>query len=119
MGFVNRVGTSQFIAYVERDADAIANDLVFAGDPRQDDFDIWLDIMNFSPWIAKTRHNFVANYLYLDGHVVSLNWQPSDLTSPVAIGLYPDSMGDPIAPIRYSVQGFYATETSPDPWAEP
>jgi prepilin-type processing-associated H-X9-DG protein/prepilin-type N-terminal cleavage/methylation domain-containing protein len=119
MGFVNRVGTSQLISYVERDADAIQNDLVCAGDPRQDDFDIWLDIANFSPWIARTRHSGVANYLYLDGHVTPLDWQPSDLTSPVAIGLFPDSSGQPIPSVRYSVQGFYATETSPDPWGGP
>jgi prepilin-type processing-associated H-X9-DG protein len=101
---------------VERDATAIANDLVFSGDPRQDDFDIWIGIGNFYPWIATTRHTQSANYLYLDGHVATLNWPSGDLSSPAVIGIFPDSMGQPIHPIRYYVQGFYATETSPDPW---
>jgi prepilin-type N-terminal cleavage/methylation domain-containing protein/prepilin-type processing-associated H-X9-DG protein len=69
--FVNEVGTSNFISFVERNAAGLAA----AGcDPKQDDFDIWLGTTNFQPWIAYNRHTGVANYLYLDGHAVSLNW---------------------------------------------
>ena len=42
-------------------------------DPRQDDFDIWLGTDIFKHWIAHDRHSQTANYLYLDGHVTSLN----------------------------------------------
>jgi prepilin-type N-terminal cleavage/methylation domain-containing protein/prepilin-type processing-associated H-X9-DG protein len=69
--FINEVGTSNFISFVERNADG----LVATGcDPKQDDFDIWLGTTNFKPWIAWDRHIGLANYLYLDGHVVTLNW---------------------------------------------
>jgi prepilin-type N-terminal cleavage/methylation domain-containing protein/prepilin-type processing-associated H-X9-DG protein len=69
--FVNFVGTSNFISFVERNADGLAA----AGcDPKQDDFDIWLGTINFQPWIAFERHSGVANYLYLDGHVTALAW---------------------------------------------
>jgi prepilin-type N-terminal cleavage/methylation domain-containing protein/prepilin-type processing-associated H-X9-DG protein len=79
--FINQVGSSNFISYVERDAAG----LDAAGcDPKQDDFDIWLGTVNFQPWIAYKIHNGVANYLYLDGHVVSLAWE-----SAVA-DLFPD-----------------------------
>ena len=69
--FINEPGTSNFIAYVERNADGLAA----AGcDLKQDDFDIWLGTGNFQPWIAYARHTNVANYLYLDGHVSTLSW---------------------------------------------
>jgi prepilin-type N-terminal cleavage/methylation domain-containing protein/prepilin-type processing-associated H-X9-DG protein len=69
--FVNSVGTSNFISFVERNADGLAA----AGcDPKQDDFDIWLGTANFQPWIAHERHIGTANYLYLDGHVATLAW---------------------------------------------
>jgi prepilin-type N-terminal cleavage/methylation domain-containing protein/prepilin-type processing-associated H-X9-DG protein len=79
--FINEVGTSNFIAYVERNADGLAA----AGcDPKQDDFDIWLGTVNFQPWIAYTRHTQAANYLYLDGHAITLSWD-------AAVGdLFPD-----------------------------
>ena len=57
-----------------------------AGDPRQDDFDIWLGTRNIAPWIASARHSRVANYLYLDGHAVSLDW------SAAAADIYPDKV---------------------------
>jgi prepilin-type N-terminal cleavage/methylation domain-containing protein/prepilin-type processing-associated H-X9-DG protein len=114
--FIGQVGTSNFISYVERNAAAIQNDFVFAGDPRQDDYDIWLGVINFQPWIATNRHTETSNYLFLDGHVASYPWAFLDPTSPAAIGMFPDSGGAPIPPIRLTVQGFYATETSPDPW---
>jgi prepilin-type processing-associated H-X9-DG protein/prepilin-type N-terminal cleavage/methylation domain-containing protein len=69
--FINLVGTSNFIAYVERDADGLA---AANCDPKQDDFDIWLGTANFQSWIASDRHDGAANYLYLDGHVATLRW---------------------------------------------
>jgi prepilin-type N-terminal cleavage/methylation domain-containing protein len=56
--FINEVGTSNFIAYAERDADGIANT---GNDPRQDDYDVWLGTANFQPWLAYNRHTTVAN----------------------------------------------------------
>jgi prepilin-type processing-associated H-X9-DG protein/prepilin-type N-terminal cleavage/methylation domain-containing protein len=121
----NAVGSSNFIDYCERDAAGIANDLVFSGDPRQDDYDIWLGVKNFQPWIATTRHGGYANYLYLDGHVASYQWAALDATSPGGIYMFPDfylftgptSTGFQIPTIRVTTQGFYATETSnDDPW---
>lgn len=69
--FITEVGTSNFISFVERDADGIAGS---GGDPKQDDFDVWLGTTSLQPWIAYERHSGVANYLYLDGHVVSRPW---------------------------------------------
>jgi prepilin-type N-terminal cleavage/methylation domain-containing protein/prepilin-type processing-associated H-X9-DG protein len=69
--FVNQVGTSRFIAFTERNADGI---IASGGDPKQDDFDIWLGTGIIQPWIAYDRHTNVANYLYLDGHVATLSW---------------------------------------------
>ncbi len=81
--FLKEVGTSNFISFVERNANGlVATD----ADPKQDDFDIWLGTTNFMPWIAWDRHNGVANYLYLDGHVTTLAW-------PHAVGdLFPDHL---------------------------
>jgi prepilin-type N-terminal cleavage/methylation domain-containing protein/prepilin-type processing-associated H-X9-DG protein len=81
--FVNEVGTSQFIAFTERDAEGIAAD---GGDPKQDDFDIWLGTGIIRPWIAHTRHSRIANYLYLDGHVSTLSWESA------VPDLYPDKV---------------------------
>jgi prepilin-type N-terminal cleavage/methylation domain-containing protein/prepilin-type processing-associated H-X9-DG protein len=112
---IDQVGSSNFITYVERNAGAILNDQAFGGDPRQDDYDLWLDVSVFQPWIATTRHTNVANYLYLDGHVVSYQWSYLDPNSPAGIQMFPDTIGT-VPTIRLTVQGFYATETSPDPW---
>jgi prepilin-type processing-associated H-X9-DG protein/prepilin-type N-terminal cleavage/methylation domain-containing protein len=71
MRFVSEVGTSQFITFVERDAEGLA---ARGADPKQDDFDIWLGTTRIQPWIAFERHGGAANYLYLDGHVVALVW---------------------------------------------
>ncbi len=79
--FVAEVGTSQFIAYVERSADGLA---AVAADPKQDDFDVWLGTTNIQPWIATDRHGGVANYLYLDGHVATLPWESA------MVDLFPD-----------------------------
>src|SRR5262249_3065561 len=70
--FINEPGTSQFICFSERNAGAFT--VSSGGDPRQDDYDIWLGTGNIQPWIAFARHMGVANYLYLDGHVASLTW---------------------------------------------
>jgi prepilin-type processing-associated H-X9-DG protein len=120
------VGTSNFIDYCERNADGIANDLVLAGDPRQDDYDIWLGVVNFQPWIATQRHGTIANYLFLDGHVTTYQWDALDPNSPAGVCMFPDfarfvgpgPTGFQIPPVRITTQGFYATETSnDDPWA--
>jgi hypothetical protein len=120
------VGTSNFVDFCERNADAIANDHALAGDPRQDDYDIWLGVVNFQPWIATTRHTGCPNYLYLDGYVASYSWPVLDATSPAGIFMFPDyyrftasnSTGYQISTVRLTTQGFFATETSSDdPWA--
>ncbi len=72
MRFVNQVGTSNLICFSERNADAFTPQS--GNDPRQDDYDIWLGTNTIKPWIAYDRHINVANYLYLDGHVMTLTW---------------------------------------------
>jgi prepilin-type N-terminal cleavage/methylation domain-containing protein/prepilin-type processing-associated H-X9-DG protein len=115
-GFVNQVGTSSFVSFVERNADGLANTGM---EPRQDDFDIWLgdyNVFGSTPtypneqqaWIAYFRHNYAANYLFLDGHVAAYNW--SDAPGDIVSMIYPDKT------VRLT-DGSYATETSPDPWA--
>jgi prepilin-type processing-associated H-X9-DG protein/prepilin-type N-terminal cleavage/methylation domain-containing protein len=84
MRFVNEVGTSQFICFSERNAAVFT--VQNGGDPRQDDYDIWLGTGIIKPWIAWDRHTQVANYLYLDGHVASLTW---DVAVP---DMYPDKV---------------------------
>jgi prepilin-type processing-associated H-X9-DG protein len=84
MRFVNEVGTSQFTCFSERNAAAFG--VGSGGDPRQDDYDIWLGTGIIKPWIANDRHTQVANYLYLDGHAVSLTW---DSAVP---DMYPDKL---------------------------
>jgi len=80
--FVNEVGTSQFLCFSERNAASFS--AATGEDPRQDDYDIWLGTTNIKPWIADTRHATVANYLYLDGHAVTLKWDAA------IIDMYPD-----------------------------
>ena len=70
--FINEVGVSHFIAFSERNAEAFTVDN--GGDPRQDDYDVWLGTIKIQPWIAFGRHEGVANYLYLDDHVATLTW---------------------------------------------
>jgi prepilin-type N-terminal cleavage/methylation domain-containing protein/prepilin-type processing-associated H-X9-DG protein len=82
MRFVNEVGTSQFVCFSERNAAAFTPPS--GGDPRQDDYDIWLGTGIIRPWIAWDRHARVANYLYLDGHVVTLPWDAA------VVDMYPD-----------------------------
>jgi prepilin-type N-terminal cleavage/methylation domain-containing protein/prepilin-type processing-associated H-X9-DG protein len=82
--FVNEVGTSGFICFSERNAAAFTPEN--GGDPRQDDYDIWLGTNTIKPWIASDRHTSAANYLYLDGHAVTLSW---DAAVP---DMYPDKV---------------------------
>jgi prepilin-type processing-associated H-X9-DG protein len=70
--FVNELGTSNFVDFSERNATAFTE--ANGGDPRQDDYDVWLGTPTIKPWIAWNRHSGVANYLYLDGHVATLSW---------------------------------------------
>lgn len=84
MRFVNEVGTSQFVAFSERNA--IAFQAEYGEDPRQDDYDIWLGTGIIKPWIAHDRHTGVANYLHLDGHVTSLAWDAA------VTNMYPDKV---------------------------
>jgi prepilin-type processing-associated H-X9-DG protein len=84
MRFVNEVGTSQFVCFSERNAAVFT--LEEGGDPRQDDYDIWLGTGIIQPWIAHRRHSGVANYLYLDGHAVSLKWEAA------VPDMYPDKV---------------------------
>jgi prepilin-type N-terminal cleavage/methylation domain-containing protein/prepilin-type processing-associated H-X9-DG protein len=83
MRFVNKVGTSQFLCFSERDATAFTPE---NGDPRQDDYDVWLGTNTIRPWIAYRRHTGVANYLYLDGHAVTLRWEEA------VVDMYPDKV---------------------------
>jgi prepilin-type N-terminal cleavage/methylation domain-containing protein/prepilin-type processing-associated H-X9-DG protein len=69
--FIDEIGSSNFICFSERNADAFT--LANGGDPRQDDYDVWLGTGIITPWIAYRRHTGVANYLYLDGHAIALS----------------------------------------------
>lgn len=80
--FVNEVGTSQFVCFAERNAAAFTVDS--GEDPRQDDYDVWLGTGIIKPWIAWDRHTGSANYLFLDGHAVSLRWEDA------VADMYPD-----------------------------
>jgi prepilin-type N-terminal cleavage/methylation domain-containing protein/prepilin-type processing-associated H-X9-DG protein len=80
--FVKEVGTSNFVAFSERNAAAFAPGT--GGDPRQDDYDIWLGTNTIQPWIAWGRHSTAANYLYLDAHVATLPW------ATAVVDMYPD-----------------------------
>jgi prepilin-type N-terminal cleavage/methylation domain-containing protein/prepilin-type processing-associated H-X9-DG protein len=80
--FVDNVGTSNFVCFSERNAEAFT--LASGNDPRQDDYDIWLGTGIIKPWIAWNRHSGVANYLFLDGHVVTLPWETA------VVDMYPD-----------------------------
>lgn len=70
--FSMEIGTSQFVAFSERNAEVFT--VAGGQDPRQDDYDIWLGTDIIKPWIAYERHNAAANYLYLDGHANTLSW---------------------------------------------
>ncbi len=82
--FSHEVGTAHFIAFSERDATAFT--VESGGDPRQDDYDIWLGTDIIQPWIAFSRHEGVANYLYLDDHVSAMSWDDA------VRDMYPDKI---------------------------
>jgi prepilin-type N-terminal cleavage/methylation domain-containing protein/prepilin-type processing-associated H-X9-DG protein len=84
MRFINEIGTSNFICFSERNAAAFT--IASGGDPRQDDYDVWLGTNTITSWFASERHTGVANYLYLDGHVTAL--QLSDAFPD----MYPDKV---------------------------
>jgi len=71
--FQREFGTSQFLCFSERNAKPFT--LAAGGEPRQDDYDVWLGTDIIQTWIAYERHSGVANYLYLDGHVATIPWE--------------------------------------------
>jgi prepilin-type N-terminal cleavage/methylation domain-containing protein/prepilin-type processing-associated H-X9-DG protein len=82
--FINELGTSEFVCFSERNSTAFA--AAGGGDPRQDDYDIWLGTKIIKPWIAWDRHSQIANYLYLDGHAASRTWDDA------VPDMYPDKV---------------------------
>jgi prepilin-type N-terminal cleavage/methylation domain-containing protein/prepilin-type processing-associated H-X9-DG protein len=110
--FLNKVGLSNMIAFSERDADSIVNT---GNDPRQDDYDIWLGLPTFGPWVTASRHTNTPNFAYLDGHVAASTWYVLQLSNPA---YYQPSDGityqfpNQVVLIRDCT---YLTETSPDP----
>ena len=79
--FQYEIGTSNFVAFNERDALGILNSPQ-AGDPRQDDYDIWLGTAVLDTWIPWKRHG-QSNVLYLDGHAKSVD------RTQALLGMYP------------------------------
>jgi prepilin-type N-terminal cleavage/methylation domain-containing protein/prepilin-type processing-associated H-X9-DG protein len=79
--FQYEIGLSNFVAFNERDAAGILNSPQ-AGDPRQDDYDIWLGTNVLDTWIPWKRHG-TSNVLYLDGHARSIN------RTDALLGMYP------------------------------
>ena len=75
------IGTSNFVIMNERDAAGVVTSPL-SGDPRQDDYDIWLGTDVLDTWIPWQRHGN-SNILYLDGHARSLA-RPDAL-----LGIYP------------------------------
>jgi prepilin-type N-terminal cleavage/methylation domain-containing protein/prepilin-type processing-associated H-X9-DG protein len=82
--FQIEVGLSNFLYFSERNAAAFTPPS--DNDPRQDDYDIWLGANTLQTWIASRRHGNAANYLYLDGHAVTLTW------SDAIVDMYPDKV---------------------------
>ncbi len=76
------IGTSHFVSFSERNPLAFTADS--GNDPRQDDYDIWLGTNIFESWLYENRHGSTANYLYLDGHVVSLTFDKA------VVDMFPD-----------------------------
>lgn len=63
------IGSSNFVAYNERNALGLAASPE-SGGSRQDDYDVWLGTRILDHWIDWERHGS-SNCLYLDGHVRS------------------------------------------------
>ncbi len=79
--FQYEIGLSNFVAINERDAAGILAS-PYAGDSRQDDYDIWLGTNVLDTWIPWSRHG-ASNILYLDGHARSID------RTQALIGMYP------------------------------
>jgi prepilin-type N-terminal cleavage/methylation domain-containing protein/prepilin-type processing-associated H-X9-DG protein len=77
----SEIGLSNFVAFNERDATGILTSPQ-AGDPRQDDYDIWLGTDVLDKWIPWKRHGS-SNALFLDGHVKSIG------RAEALMGMYP------------------------------
>jgi len=82
--FQYEIGTSNFVSFNERDAAGILNSPE-AGDPRQDDYDIWIGTKTLDTWIPFNRHGS-ANVLYMDGHAKSAN------RADAFLGMYPGGL---------------------------
>jgi len=63
------IGSSNFIVMNERDGAGLLASPA-SGEPRQDDYDVWLGTKILDTWIPWNRHG-TANCLYLDGHAKS------------------------------------------------
>ena len=79
--FQSEIGLSNFVAFNERDAAGILAS-PYAGDSRQDDYDIWLGTNVLDTWIPWNRHGG-SNVLFLDGHARSI------LRADALPGMYP------------------------------
>ena len=88
--FQQEVGLSNFVAYNERDAAGILASAQ-GGDPRQDDYDIWLGADVLDVWIPWKRHG-QSNVLYLDGHAKSTG------RADALLGMYPVGQSYPPPP---------------------
>ncbi len=67
--FQHEIGLSNFVAFNERSAAGILQ--INGGDPRQDDYDIWVGTPTLDVWIDWKRHGDTSNVLFLDGHAQS------------------------------------------------
>jgi prepilin-type N-terminal cleavage/methylation domain-containing protein/prepilin-type processing-associated H-X9-DG protein len=81
------IGTSNFVILNERSAEGIQASPE-AGDPRQDDYDVWIGTNVLDSWIAWDRHG-ASNVLFLDGHARSIN------RSEALIGMFPGGQSYP------------------------
>jgi prepilin-type processing-associated H-X9-DG protein len=79
--FQSEIGLSNFVAFNERDAAGILTS-PYAGDARQDDYDIWLGTNVLDTWIPWNRHG-TSNVLFLDGHARSI------ARTDALLGMYP------------------------------
>jgi prepilin-type N-terminal cleavage/methylation domain-containing protein/prepilin-type processing-associated H-X9-DG protein len=69
--FQYEVGSSNFLAFNERNAAGLLASPA-GGEPRQDDYDVWLGTDILDTWIPWGRHG-ASNGLFLDGHARSMN----------------------------------------------
>ena len=63
------IGTSNFAVFNERNAAGVLASPQ-SGEPRQDDYDLWLGTLVLDAWIPWDRHG-TSNVLFLDGHAKS------------------------------------------------